>query len=350
MGFPPGYNALMRTLGTRTHPSQFDRCNTTWVTPPYYNTTVVASLSEALWLKRSTSKPPPTRVPRSLEPQTDNTVVTRTTNIKGRRTHHLPPHAGASLKRANLDPMARRVQREHPRLPDEIFPVEEAADKDIETLLTTMGAAALQGTLRCCPYLIMAGLRAAERPPLMFPGRPEWLLSLLFLLSHGLPRQDLPVVLLLLVVPVLRSVRRLLNAPLFLMHVLPHRAAAPLLPVLRDALFAPLCLYLPCGSWASIVRATCASATRAARRPLAIRPGCGGAGAAVRRATSAHASGWRAARAAACSWEAAGAGQRTVLVVALATTCGYRATIVVLLLPLLMLMLVMVVLRLLVGC
>jgi hypothetical protein len=45
------------------------------------------------------------------------------------------------------------------------------------------------------------------------------------------------------VVPVLRSVRRLLFSPMFPMPVLLHRAAAPLLLVQRYALFAPLCLY-----------------------------------------------------------------------------------------------------------
>jgi hypothetical protein len=82
-------------------------------------------------------------------------------------------------------------------------------------------------------------------PRVVFPGRPDWLLLLLFLLSPGLPRLDLPVVTLPLVVPVLRSVHRQLCAPMFPLSVLPHRAAAPLLVIPRDALFAPLCLYPP---------------------------------------------------------------------------------------------------------
>jgi hypothetical protein len=77
----------------------------------------------------------------------------------------------------------------------------------------------------------------------LLPGRPDWILPLLFPLSPGHPRLDLPVATLLLVVPVLRSVLRLLRAPLYPMSVLPQRAAAPLLVIYRDALFARRCRY-----------------------------------------------------------------------------------------------------------
>jgi hypothetical protein len=56
---------------------------------------------------------------------------------------------------------------------------------------------------------------------------------------------DLPVAILLLVGPALRSARRVLFAPMHPLSVLPHRAAAPLLVIMRDALFDPLCLYPP---------------------------------------------------------------------------------------------------------
>jgi hypothetical protein len=153
----------------------------------------------------------------------------------------------------------------------------------------------------------------------LFPGRPDWLLLLLFPLSPGLPRMEFPVVILLLVVPVLRSVRRLMCFPMFPLSVLPHRAAAPLLVILRDALFAPLCLYPPCGSWAFVVRATCVSDARVARRPLPSLPGCGGAGSA-----SVVVGGRRAAPTAVGLEEVAGASRRTVVDVVAAS--GYSAT------------------------
>jgi hypothetical protein len=97
-------------------------------------------------------------------------------------------------------------------------------------------------------------------PRVLFPGRPYWLLLLLFPLSPGLPRMDLPVVTMLLVVPVLRSVHRLMCGPPFPMSVLPQRAAAPPVVILHGALFAPLCLYpsrvaLGLWSYAQLVRA-----------------------------------------------------------------------------------------------
>jgi hypothetical protein len=47
---------------------------------------------------------------------------------------------------------------------------------------------------------------------------------------------------------------------------------------MRNNLFEPLLLPPPCGSWASIARATCANPTRGARFLFASRPGCGGVG------------------------------------------------------------------------
>ena len=79
----------------------------------------------------------------------------------------------------------------------------------------------------------------------MLPGRPDWLPLLLFPLSPGPPRLDLPVAILLLVGPVLRSVRRLLSPPPHPLSVPPHRGAALLLVTMRDALFALLYLYPP---------------------------------------------------------------------------------------------------------
>jgi hypothetical protein len=51
----------------------------------------------------------------------------------------------------------------------------------------------------------------------------------------------------MLAVPVLLSVptvRQLLRVPMFPMSVLPHRAPAPFMVLLRDARFTPFCLYL----------------------------------------------------------------------------------------------------------
>jgi hypothetical protein len=95
--------------------------------------------------------------------------------------------------------------------------------------------------LRYSPGLVMAG----QRLRVLFPSRPDWVLPLLFPLSPGPPRLDLPVETLLLAVPVLRSVLRLMCAPMYPLSVLPRRAAASLLVILRDTLFAPLCLYPP---------------------------------------------------------------------------------------------------------
>jgi hypothetical protein len=79
----------------------------------------------------------------------------------------------------------------------------------------------------------------------LLPGSPDGLLLLLFPLSPGPLRLDLPVAILLLVGPMLRSVRRLLSPPPHPLSVPPHRAAALLLVTMRDALFALLCLYPP---------------------------------------------------------------------------------------------------------
>jgi hypothetical protein len=64
--------------------------------------------------------------------------------------------------------------------------------------------------LRCCPGLVMAGQRPVHRPSRLVP---DGLVPLLFPLSRGLPRLDLPVVTLLLVVPVRLSVLRRLCVP-----------------------------------------------------------------------------------------------------------------------------------------
>jgi hypothetical protein len=183
--------------------------------------------------------------------------------------------------------------------------------------------------LRCSPGLVMAGQPAVDHLRVLFPGRPDRLPPLLFLLSPGFPRMGLPVVTLLPVVPVLRSMRRMLRTPLFPLSVLPHRAAAPLFVIPSDALFAPLCLYPPfCGSWASVIRATYASTACAARRPLASPPGCGGAGPIVRRAASVAAGGRRAALVDAGSREAAGACRHTIVAATPAVAIGgHRASI-----------------------
>jgi hypothetical protein len=179
--------------------------------------------------------------------------------------------------------------------------------------------------LRCSPGLVMAGQPAVDRPSRLVPGpsrlaSPSPLPPFARSSASGPPRRDFAA----------RRARAKVRTsidvcPMFPLSVLPHMAAAPLLVIMCDALFAPLCLYPPCGCWASVVRATCASTTRAARRPLASRPGYGGAGAAVQRAPSATDDGRRAAYTAPGLWAIAGVGRRTVDVLATASS-RYRAS------------------------
>jgi hypothetical protein len=125
----------------------------------------------------------------------------------------------------------------------------------------------------------------------LFRGRPDSLPPLMFLLLPGPPRLDLPVVTLMLAVPVLRSVRRLLCAPCFLCPYFrtgPPRHSSSFCATHSSLRFVTTPI---CGSRASIVRATCASTTPAAHRPLASRPECGGAGGDVRQVASAVAGG-----------------------------------------------------------
>jgi hypothetical protein len=73
------------------------------------------------------------------------------------------------------------------------------------------------------------------------------------------------------------------------------------------------------------VRATCAYAARAARRPLTSRPGCGGAVGDVRRVASVGDGGRRAPHAAGSRLEAAGASRRPARAAAAAS--GHRAIV-----------------------
>jgi hypothetical protein len=149
--------------------------------------------------------------------------------------------------------------------------------------------------------------RAVDRLSRLVHGPSRLASPLLVLLSSGPPRLHLPVVTQVLTVPVRRSVRRIMCAPLFLMSYFrtgPPRHSSTSCKTPSSLRFFS---YPPCSSWAYVLRATCAYATRAARRPFANPPGCGGAGAAMRRVVSVACGARRAAPAVAGLRGAAGA-------------------------------------------
>jgi hypothetical protein len=124
--------------------------------------------------------------------------------------------------------------------------------------------------LRCSPGLAMACKEAAYRPWRLIPGPSRLARPLLFLLSFGPPRPNLLVVTLSLAVPVVRSVRQLLCAP-FIYNPYFHTGPPRHSSLTRETPSSLRFVFTPC-------RVTCVSATRAARRPLASRPGWPGVG------------------------------------------------------------------------